>query len=68
MKIQKIIDMLNKAEANNQPYDITTVSSQEVTTENEPSTTTNLSQAPPSSCTSRWRDCELIFMMNAEAK
>ena len=48
-KIQKIINMLNKAKANNQPYDITMVPSHDVTTKNEPSTTTSLSQTPPSS-------------------
>ena len=49
-KIEKIINMLNKAKANNQPYDNTMVPGKAFITENEPSTTASLSQTPPSSC------------------
>ena len=47
--------MLNKAKANNQPYDITMVPSKAIITKNEPSTTARMSQTPPSSsCASRF--------------
>ena len=50
-----LIDMVTKAKANNQPYDITTVPSKVNITQNEPNTTASLSQtSPSSSCASRF--------------
>ena len=46
-KMEKLINMIKKAKANNQPYDTTMVPSKADIAQEEPNTTDSLSQTPP---------------------